>query len=369
MCQSDNDNTSFEAIRSGKLPGSELVIGLVGAVGADLTVVEEHLQDCLEKYGYSVEGLRVSDLLEDIVDVPDYDVENEYARINTLMTAGNEARRASNENAILALRAVYEIASWRETQPWQTNRSLRRPEIKALMTTGNKTLLAAFRPTSGREEEGPTRPRQAYVIRSLKRPEEVNALRRIYGNGFFLIGVYVAPEQRRENLIHHSNMAPEDADKLISRDEKERLLYGQRTRDTFHLSDVFVHLSETDYTAHAALQRFIDIVFSYPYKTPLFDEYAMFLAFAAATRSADLSRQIGAVIARGTDILATGANECPQAAGGTYWPTISCGDVVDSDKGRDYKRGYDSNDLSKNAIIQDAVEAIKTRFEQEGKLT
>ena len=65
------------------------------------------------------------------------------------------------------------------------------------------------------------------------------------------------------------------------------------------------------------MERFLDILFADPYRTPLFDEYAMFMAFAAATRSADLSRQIGAVIAKDDVILASGANECPRAGGRT----------------------------------------------------
>ena len=46
----------------------------------------------------------------------------------------------------------------------------------------------------------------------------------------------------------------------------------------------------------------------------------MFMAFASALRSADLSRQIGAVIAHDNEIIATGANDCPKSGGGLYWP-------------------------------------------------
>ena len=44
-----------------------------------------------------------------------------------------------------------------------------------------------------------------------------------------------------------------------------------------------------------------------PYVTPLFDEFAMFMAFAAALRSADLSRQVGAVVGKSNEIISTGA--------------------------------------------------------------
>lgn len=89
----------------------------------------------------------------------------------------------------------------------------------------------------------------------------------------------------------------------------------------------------------------------------------MFLAFAAALRSADLSRQVGAVVARNEDILATGANDCPKAGGGLYWPTseLSAGDHWDKAGGRDYTRPEgDSNRAEQLRMIDEIVrEATK----------
>ncbi len=202
---------------------------------------------------------------------------------------------------------------------------------------------------------------------------EVNAIRRIYGNGFFLLGVYVDP-QVRKHLLQRSNrgMSEEEALKLMFRDESEGPDYGQRTRDTYHLSDFFVLLEDGDESkvkrTQAALERFLDIIFADPYRTPLFDEYAMFMAFAAATRSADLSRQIGAVIARDDEIIATGANDCPRSGGGTYWPHLDDnGQVVDFPDGRDYLRGEDRNDIEKARIINDAIKAMRDALEKNDK--
>lgn len=332
--KSDETAANFESILSGKLPAAELVIGLVGAVGADLTRVVEEIGICLEKYAYSTEVIRVSGLIKQLVEVPGCKTESEVELINALMTAGDNARRNTKNNAILALVAAYQIYGGREVD------------------SGNLPL---------------TRPRQAYVIHSLKHPDEVNALRRIYGNGFFLMGVYVSKEQRRENLIHKKNMSPEDADKLIERDEEEAHDYGQKTRDTFHLSDFFVQLNDDSRTRNA-LERIFDILFANPYRTPLFDEYAMYMAFAAATRSADLSRQIGAVIAMGDEVLATGVNDCPRAGGGTYWPRLNTdGQVIDEESGRDHKRGCDSNDEEKAEMIEGALKAVRRVWSEAGK--
>jgi hypothetical protein len=48
----------------------------------------------------------------------------------------------------------------------------------------------------------------AHVIRSLKNPGEVQALRRIYGPGFFLIGVVASEEKRSAYLRDRKGCTP-----------------------------------------------------------------------------------------------------------------------------------------------------------------
>jgi deoxycytidylate deaminase len=82
-------------------------------------------------------------------------------------------------------------------------------------------------------------------------------------------------------------------------------------------------------------------------------EYGLFLAKAAALRSLDLSRQVGAAIFSDKgEIIALGANEVPKAGGGAYWP-----DSGDDD--RDYRRGYDSNDQRKRQILGELISNLK----------
>ena len=333
VLNSQSVELNYRSILAGKLDGTELVLGLVGAVGADLSSIERVLDDCLDTYGYSIEVIRVSKLIGRITEVPQTTGDNEFERITTLMTAGDRARKESKKNEILALAAVAGIYSWRNLG----------------------------------EESGGPRPRKCYIINSLKHPDEVNALRRIYGNGFILIGVFVAHEQRKCNLIHKKNMSPSQAAKLIARDEEEGLEEGQRTRATFHLSDVFID-AKTDAIASASLKRALEIIFGNPHRTPVFDEFAMFMAFAAATRSADLSRQIGAVLANDDEVLATGVNECPRAGGGTYWPVrLPNGEIRDTPDGRDYVRGVDSNDLEKRELVSRTIDRVKTAWKNAGK--
>src|SRR5690606_1325277 len=164
--------------------------------------------------------------------------------------------------------------------------------------------------------QSPALGRHAHILRSLKHPEEVKALRRIYGHGFFLIGVCASEATRIRYLVDDKAISREDAERLIKRDEDEGQALGQRTRDTFHLADVFVPLNDKK-----PLWRFLDLIFGNPFETPTPDEYAMFLAFGAALRSADLSRQVGAVVVSQTgEVIATGANDVPRCGGGLYWP-------------------------------------------------
>jgi len=76
----------------------------------------------------------------------------------------------------------------------------------------------------------------------------------------------------------------------------------------------------------------------------------------------DLSRQVGAVVAVGDQVVATGANDCPKADGGRYWPRLNEKTQVieDQEDGRDFKRGEDSNKVEQKKIIDDIVERAGT---------
>lgn len=92
----------------------------------------------------------------------------------------------------------------------------------------------------------------------------------------------------------------------------------------------------------------------------------MFLAFGAALRSGDLSRQVGAVVVdRSGDIVGIGANDVPRAGGGLYWPGPQ--------DQRDAVRGEDSNEARRNAIVTDLLDRLRPeeiprdRWIQEGR--
>lgn len=307
----------------GRFDEAELVLGLVGAVGTPLGDVVAVLKDRLETAGYTVQEIRVSnEVIPELVEVPNNPAD-EYERIRQLMDSGNEARIKSGDNSVLALGVAAVIAHHRNS------------------------VKGAAEPL----------PRTAYIINSLKHPLEVERLREIYPQGFYLLGAYSDQKRRLDNLTEGMRMTVSQAEELMERDKDDRLPYGQRVTDTFHLSDFFIRLDADQDASRHSIWRIIDLLFGYPYHTPTFDEYAMFLAFAASVRSADLSRQVGAVVARNSEVLATGANDCPKPGGGLYWPEYDeeSHRIEDTPDGRDYKRGEDPNEAEQLKIIEDIV--------------
>ena len=295
---------------------TEIVIGLVGPLGTDQDKVIRQISDRLRDYGYNPKSIRFSaDIIPQLAGKAKIPSSPAYDRALSLIELGNQIRLASRNNAILAIACAAEIAK-------------RRPDPMGKVV------------------------KTAYIIGSLKHPDEVEELRKIYSGGFYLFAVHTDRARRVEHMRKQKGGMPEDkAIQLILRDEGEKAIHGQHTRDTFHLADFFVADEGNDHNLRYSIRRCLDLMFGKPTLTPTFNEFAMFMAFASSLRSADLSRQVGAVIAKGSEILATGANDCPRAGGGLYWPFFTGNEVVDEPGGRDYMRGFDSNAAEKQKLV------------------
>jgi len=316
------------------LKNAELVFGLVAPIGTDATKVAENLASQLVEFGYKSTIIRLSDFIEPMSAMLGLSCaladEPEYQRIFTRITAANAAYQAFNEssepqykNAMLALAAVEQIASAREE---------RAPDDALL--------------------------NEAHILVTLKRSEEVAALRSVYGHGFHLIGVFAPEEERIKYLNRHKAMSVEEATNLVQIDTNDHQLGGQRTEQAFHLSDVFLDVGAAHDDWKDQLGRFLDILFSHPYRTPTRDEQAMFMAFSASLRSAQFGRQVGAAITSiEGDILSVGCNEVPKAGGGQYWE----GDPGDE---RDHIKGHDSNDARKNAMLDEIMKTLPGKLPQ-----
>ncbi len=311
----EEDDSLSDQYLMGSFNSSEIIIGIVSAVGTETTRVITPLKDRLKRFGYSTEEIKVSSLLGGSSST------TEYQRIKDLMSAGDQLREKSKDNAILSYGAAKLI----------------------------------------KESRSDSKEKRAFIVNSLKHPDEVETLRKIYGQGFYLFGVHADKKRRLHYLTHDKDLTDPQAVELTDIDEDEKISHGQRTRDTYHLSDFFINFGKNDDQVKNTVQRFLELIFSHPYKNPTFDEFAMFMAFSSSVRSGDLSRQVGAVITKKQQILATGANECPTSGGGLYWAKVDeeSGEVLDEEDGKDYKRSEDSNRAEQNEIISGILESIK----------
>ena len=259
------------------------------------------------------------------------EIRAEDDRIRESMTAGNDVRRIIGQADAVARLALAEIHHCR---------------------------------ASLNESEDVTVPaeRHCFIISSLKRDEELQMFRKLFGQRALLVSVYEPREQRVENLCRKiassKNSSDPDAHKivaeeLIDTDQKERSdLLGQRLEDVFQRADVFPQGWNFIPGRCASLYS---ATFQAPYITPTVDELLMFQARATAQRSADLSRQVGAVIATKTgEILATGCNEVPRAGGGVIWD-----DVAGTERDyRDYKIGQDAAAGTPKEIVAELLQAL-----------
>jgi deoxycytidylate deaminase len=324
----------------------ELVFGLAGPVGADLQEVSRTLADALKKADYvEVEEISVSALIRQIASRrtltrPDGSrielcEEPEEKRIASFMDGGNAIRRLCSNPAAVASAAIAEVRGRRKRM-------------------GGKPA------------------RRAYILRSLKRPEEANLLRRVYGPGFFLIGVNVNRPTRVESLAKriakshretpaspHYELDLLEAEALAKRDEdEERDAYGQRLRDVFQLCDLFVSPTAAP-SLFDQIYRFVRLILGDLGETPWAEEQFMFHAFAASLRSGALGRQVGSVLVAPTgEILGVGCNEVPKGGGGLY----QAGDHYDR---RDVHVDRDSVNVHADQIIEEILEmALKPQLDE-----
>lgn len=313
----------------------ELVFALIAPVGTDHKSVAEHLRSQLFSFGYDSSLIQLSSATalysRQLGLSPKLDYRDEFERIQRYMDAANCLYRRFNQvaddeekNALFALHAIRKISE---------KRAAEHPELALL----------------GR----------AHIILTLKRPEEVVYLRRVYGQGLHVISVFSPEDERIRFLKYKKHVSESEARALVQNDENDKQVGGQRTGAAFHLADLFIEIGEGTSTSwQEQVDRYLDVLFSQPFITPTPDEQAMFMAHGASLRSAQLGRQVGAAIANQKgDILSVGCNEVPSPGGGLYWETS----VADK---RDHVIGADSNDEEKNRIAEEILTLLKVKEEE-----
>jgi hypothetical protein len=137
----------------------EIVIGLVGPIGVDLDAVVGFLTDALAKVQYTAEVIHITQVMRDVLPQIVVDESTYVNRYASLIRHADTVRREVNNNAALACLAIGDIRRVR---------------------------------ASRNEGRGPNQPTlsTAYIIRQLKREEEISLLRAVYGRKFIQVSIY-----------------------------------------------------------------------------------------------------------------------------------------------------------------------------------
>ncbi|MDP9049324.1 MAG: hypothetical protein M3O31_01165, partial [Acidobacteriota bacterium] len=148
----------------------ELVFGLVGAIGTNLEHVQNCLSDQLESVGYETVNVKLSDLMRELCELNPkwylFPAKTDTDYYERAMKCGNKIRADLKRADAVAGLAIA---------------SIKRRRMK------NKSM-----------DKLPKK--RAYILSSLKRQEEVELLRDVYGASLFIISAYSPRAARVDRL-------------------------------------------------------------------------------------------------------------------------------------------------------------------------
>ena len=307
----------------------ELVIALCGPIGSPIHKIADELRLQLER-DFSYEDcpiIRLSKIIEEfskpISTSPQHD------RVQELIVQGNDLRQKYGAS-ILAELAISKIALNREIERSQTGIERHKPR------------------------------RVCHIIDSIKNQEELDALKLVYRDMLYFVGVY-SPLPTRVKSLQLSGMSQSEIFGLIDQDSGEELNYGQTVRDTFPQADFFLRVdSSTDTQISSRVERFLHLILGTKVLTPTSSETAMYLAASAAGNSACLSRQVGASLTdKEGNMIAVGWNDVPKYGGNLYMADPRSDPNGDLDKRCwNLEGGVCFNDLEKRHIGELLVEEL-----------
>jgi hypothetical protein len=148
----------------------ELFFGIAGPIGVDIDEITTSLDNALKSVEYTSFHIKLTVAMRDypaegIAEPPENDF---YSQTSFKMNYANALCKKYHNAATLAAIAIREIQ--------ETRTEIKRPNPDALPE------------------------RTAYIIRQLKRPDEVALLRRVYGRQFVLVSAYGTIEERTRKI-------------------------------------------------------------------------------------------------------------------------------------------------------------------------
>jgi deoxycytidylate deaminase len=328
---------------------NEMIFAVVGPVGSGTSEIAEALETLLSKSGYDTTILKARTVIEGVAQRSDISIPSSsgLAQSTALQDAGDRVRAGSRDNAAVAVGLIGKI------------RASRAAKQKASACPG--------------EPVEPNGEKRAFILDSLRHPQEVALLRRVYQDAFCLIGIFCHEAERLRRLQDHKypDASKLEIEKFMERDENAPESYGQKVADAFHLADYFVdntvrrflkvgtkQEANPEWDVPDQLGRLVDILTHSKVVRPRPAETGMFHAYGARMRSSCLSRQVGAALLDRTgSLVATGTNEVPRAGGGVYGGGLLANPSVDPEEAQDFRcfvhNGYCSNTRQQNEIIRE----------------
>ena len=314
----------------------DLIFGLVAPIGTKIDLLQKSLEIEISSYRYDVKIINVSELIDSIS--KEFNLRNQYSgnlRIQDKIDLGNEICRISKSKDFLSKAAIGKIKNHQESLGKLPTSELGIPREKKPI---------------------------AYIVRQLKRPEEVKLLKTIYSGQFIQISANNSQDVRSsvlKDLIfkEYPEKSPVEVDvfarQIISDDADEAgKEYGQKISDTFYTADFFVECKSRE-SVDIAIKRFLKGFFGSNLVSPTRDEYGSYFAKAASLKTVDMSRQVGAaVFTQGGEIVIMGCNDVAKAGGGLFWEE-------DQDKHRDIDIGSEANKEETSRIIYSFLETLK----------
>lgn len=277
----------------------DIVIGLVGYAGSGLERIAVKLNASFVSLGYKLEQIKISNIIEQW-----FGVEKEVSPNLT-------------ERGRIALRRARNLQDLGD-------------KIRELHGVEALASLAVRRITLIKSKQVPRVP-TVYLVDSLKHKGEVDLLRQVYDQSFYLLAVHCEEKAREGQLLgaldnssaKFAGAENADVKAFMDRDAKDSsVAWGQQVREVFWLGDYFLDNSSKDaesFLIAQQIKRFSEIVLGIGWPRPSPDEEGMYLAFGAAKRSACLSRQVGAALQNEQgETISVGSNDVPKFGGGTY---------------------------------------------------
>jgi deoxycytidylate deaminase len=254
---------------------NSIVIGLVGRIGTDFDAIFNSIKQAAEAntQNYQVNLIHVSDLVINEVGKEDCD---------TLWKKIKECNEFVGEKG---------------------------PE--SLVDLINKKVKSFIRKHNDKN--------YIFVIRSLKRLDELKHLQRIYGRSFYSIGLYTSLEKSLYSIEEfQGDKDYGDLVKLVQNSEQQKDSSGQNLQKVMPYCDYYINMSgERKIEVGEAIKRLLKVIFGCCFEPPTPEEIGMDYAFTAAVRSVDQSRQVGCcVMDKNNRLLVTGTNGVPKYGGG-----------------------------------------------------